>query len=162
MIREIDDNLLTKLENLLINTPTVERDKMTKTSKIVNDYAVNDATIQIVKFYPVDNNELNKLLSHIINIDSNTPLTIHDVTYTVGGMAPYHKDKDSHETYVIMLEDNFEGGDFYLNGELTNFKKRGQIIKYVGCHEPHSVSTITRGRRRVLVMWYTKPPSSLI
>jgi len=54
-----------------------------------------------------------------------------------------------------MLEDNFEGGDFYLRGELTEFRERGQVAYYMGMDAPHSVSEITKGSRKVLVVWYT-------
>ena len=53
-----------------------------------------------------------------------------------------------------MLEDDFEGGDFYLRGELTNFKKRGQVAYYMGMDAPHRVTKILKGSRKVLVVWY--------
>jgi predicted 2-oxoglutarate/Fe(II)-dependent dioxygenase YbiX len=57
-----------------------------------------------------------------------------------------------------MLEDKFEGGDVYLENELQDFKKRGDVIFFNGGKQLHEVKEITKGKRKILSIW-TKPSS---
>ena len=70
--------------------------------------------------------------------------------------------KVNFETFNEVLEDNFEGGDFYLNKELIDFKKRGDVAYYEGWSSHHSISKITKGNRKVLVLWYSEFPKNSV
>ena len=43
-----------------------------------------------------------------------------------------------------MLDDNFEGGEVYLEGTLQDFKKRGDVVSLMA-KQLHEVKEITKG-----------------
>ncbi len=54
---------------------------------------------------------------------------------------------------LILLNDDFEGGQFKINNEDQNIKK-GQLIIFPSCFLfPHKVELITKGTRYSLVAW---------
>jgi predicted 2-oxoglutarate/Fe(II)-dependent dioxygenase YbiX len=108
------------------------------------------------EYYDITNEDTNKKLASILGIENATPITIHIFTYHVGAEMVEHYDTNSYDTFVIILEDKFEGGVFYLNGKHTEFKKRGDVARYNGSASPHEVTPITNGTRKVLVVWYPK------
>ena len=55
----------------------------------------------------------------------------------------------------IILNDNYEGGDFYFfNGEYVIKKKQGSAIMFPSnfCF-PHAVGPVSKGDRHVIVVW---------
>jgi hypothetical protein len=113
-----------------------------KTSKIL-------ATSNLIH-YSLQNEKLNKIISDIISM------------HTIESLPPSetlnHVDEYSVLTLNVLLEDNFEGGVFYLNGEPYNgMKKKGDYVMYAGNKEYHAVSTVTSGVRKTLILWYHKP-----
>lgn len=169
MIFEIEQDIVTLLEEFLEIVPKANQQHMDKLEKLapglVNFNRFTEDTNETnIDFYSVDNESLNTALAAALSINIYDPITIHKVNYNVGGQALEHKDENSLHTYVIMLEDDFEGGDFYLRGELTNFKKRGQVAYYMGMDAPHRVSKVLKGSRKVLVVWYrgSKPKFSTL
>jgi len=164
MILEIEQDIVTLLEEFLDIVPKAGEKQMDRLEKIAPGLVhfnrfTEDSNETDIDFYSVDNENFNTALAAALKIDLYNPITIHRVNYNVGGKALEHKDENSLHTYVIMLDDNFEGGDFYLRGELTDFKRRGQVAYYMGMDAAHSVSEVTKGSRKVLVVWYrgTKP-----
>lgn len=154
MIFQLSEEKLEIIQNCLDSTPTATEEQMTEIEKVVRAYADNFAKIDEAEYYPTDNKKLNTILSESLGVNLKDPITIHRMTYYEGGMVPEHKDMNSLHTYVIMLEDDFEGGEFYLRGEQLDFNKKGQVAYYMGMDAPHSVSEITKGIRKVLVVWY--------
>ena len=73
--------------------------------------------------------------------------------YNVGDYAKAHKDSYSDLTSLILLSDNFTGGDFTLDSKLVNFNKKGMFINFDSTKR-HSVSEISTGHRDVLVMLF--------
>ncbi len=159
MIYNITENDVKVLEELLQTIGLAEKEQMQKIKKLApglvsyGEYTGKLKPVHI-DFYSRYNHKLNKQLSNIFNIGNTNPLTIHTVNYEVGGEVLEHIDANSMNTFVIMLDDNFKGGDFYLNNKLVDFKKRGDIINYIGNISPHRVEKVTDGTRKVLVVWY--------
>lgn len=161
MIFEIEQQAVDILEEFLTTVPKASQTQMERlerqTPGLVHfNKFTEDSNETNIDFYTVENADFNKAIAKALGIELQNPITIHRVNYNVGGKALEHRDEKSLHTYVIMLDDNFEGGDFYLRGELTNFRKRGQVAYYMGMDAPHSVSEVTKGSRKVLVVWYSQ------
>jgi hypothetical protein len=81
--------------------------------------------------------------------------SLHYIKYETGYYARNHIDVKSSKTYLIMLNDSFEGGELYVNNELVNFKK-GDVVNFNGQTEQHEVKEITSGCREIMAIWITK------
>ncbi len=90
-------------------------------------------------------------------------------SYYDGRYLNLHKDKSSELTTVIVLSDDFEGGQFVLTEEetppfhfqtlngLTFFDlKLGDSISFNGSETYHGVLPITKGNRYALNIWMTE------
>lgn len=73
--------------------------------------------------------------------------------YGVGDYAKPHHDSYSNQTSILLLSDDFSGGDFILNKNNLEFKQKGTFITF-NSKDEHSVSKITKGIREVLVMLF--------
>jgi len=160
MISRIEEDEVVLLEKFLEDSKPASEKQMNRLEKMAPGLVhfnkfTEDSNETNIDFYSTEDKDFNAALAIALNIERFDPITIHRVNYNVGGQALEHKDENSLHTFVIMLEDNFEGGDFYLRGELTEFRERGQVAYYMGMDAPHSVSEITKGSRKVLVVWYT-------
>lgn len=158
-MKKINEKDIQLLEKLLENTELAKEPQMESLQKLAPGLVgyskyTGDIKPVHVDFYSRYNKELNKELSRVLDIDDLNPLTVHTVNYEVGGEVLEHIDANSFNTFVIMLDDNYEGGDFYIEDELIEFHKRGEVAQYVGWQKRHRVSPVTKGTRKVLVMWY--------
>ena len=90
-------------------------------------------------------------------------------SYYDGRYLNLHKDKTSELTTVIVLSDNFDGGQFVLSNEnnaFTYFKnldgmstfnlKLGDSISFNGSKTYHGVLPVTSGIRYALNIWMTE------
>lgn len=126
----------------------VEDTYMTKSHKTQIDKLLNYSNI----FY-CDLN--NKILRDIANniIDENENLySIHFLNYTVGDSCKKHIDRASYGTYIIILTDDYDGGELIID-DVDCKAKRGDVVYFNGNIEYHQVTKITRGTRNVLVLW---------
>ena len=75
--------------------------------------------------YSLRNTELKKFVSGIFDQDPDTVTTIHTSDYGIGDSVASHYDISTF-TVVIITEDAFEGGEFYLKGKYQpQFKSNG-------------------------------------
>lgn len=105
-------------------------------------------------FCDIRNEELVNVVKKYIkcNDASEYIANIHYINYLVGEEAKPHTDKlASLRTYIILLNDTFKGGDFYLKNEHIPFTM-GEVLEFPG-EEIHSVKPIEEGNREVLVVW---------
>lgn len=159
MIYKISEEDVVTLENLISTTkkfPNKRSPELTDSQEHIYEHRDTRLPNIEIEYYSTNNEVLNKTLSEILEVKNVTPLTIHTFKYHVGAYSKRHRDTNSYNTFVIILEDNFKGGDFYLNDKLTKFGKRGDVANYIGHEERHSVTPIREGVRTVLVVWY--PP----
>lgn len=90
-------------------------------------------------------------------------------SYYDGRYLNLHKDKSSELTTVIVLSDNFEGGQFVLTEEENppfHFEtmegltlcdlKLGDSISFNGSETYHGVLPVTKGNRYALNIWMTE------
>lgn len=108
------------------------------------------------------NDNLNNIIKDITNRDTEHIIAFHLMTSEPPAYVSEHKDSGSDLTLVILLEDKFEGGYAYIEGkQYEGMRTSGEYIMYKGGEVSHSVSKITKGRRKVLVVWYKKPKNLL-
>jgi len=71
--------------------------------------------------------------------------------YNIGGGIKPHTDGEYNVEYafITLLNDDFEGGQFYLKGELFDLKKGDALI--IGGNVIHEVKPVTKGTRYSLV-----------
>lgn len=111
-----------------------------------------------VCFYSNKNLTLNSILEEITGKKGDDIITIHTGYYRAGSESKRHVDNNSLLTFNMIIEGEFEGGDFYLNDKLiSEFKKPGDYLIYEGRKEYHHVTPLTSGYRKVLVVWYKQP-----
>jgi hypothetical protein len=139
----------TQILDILNHYHTVDEDVyMIKSHKKQIDKLINYSNI----FY-CDLN--NKFLRDVANniIDENENLySIHFVSYTIGDSCEKHIDRASYGTYIIILTDDYDGGELLID-DIDCKAKKGDVIYFNGNKEHHQVNKITRGIRNVLVLW---------
>lgn len=112
--------------------------------------------------YPFTNSKLNKLLEGITGMNAEYLLSIHTITSTKGAEVYPHRDTLSAVSLSLILEDEFEGGDFYLNNDYIDLKRAGDYLIFNGHTTSHKVTPISKGSRKVLVAFYKPKASSNI
>lgn len=106
--------------------------------------------------YSLKNTELKNFVSEIFEKDPNSVNTIHTSDYGTGDSVAPHYDVSTF-TVVIITEDGFEGGEFYLKGEYQpQFKSNGDYITYHGKTSLHEVKEVTQGMRQTLTFWFNE------
>jgi hypothetical protein len=105
-------------------------------------------------FCDTRNIELVDVVKKYININETTEYisNMHYINYKIGEEAKEHVDTGSSiRTYIILLNDNFEGGEFYLDNTHINLKL-GEIIEF-DANLLHKVTPIISGNREVIAIW---------
>ena len=117
-----------------------------------NNYNLNKISATTF-FCDLYNTELVDIVKKYITIRSDEYITnIHYIKYGVGDEAKQHVDTGaSIRTYIMMLNDNFEGGEFFLEDELIPIKC-GEMIEF-DANRMHGVKKVIKGNREVLVIW---------
>ena len=130
----------------------------TETNPYNKRYNKNDYNIKLVKsetfFCDLRNKQLVDIVKKYININETTEYIadIHYINYKIGEEAKEHFDTGSSiRTFIILLNDNFEGGEFYLN-DIYIPLKLGEVLEF-DADLLHKVTPIISGNREVLVVW---------
>ena len=106
--------------------------------------------------YSIKNTELKNFVSEIIGQNPESVNTIHTSDYAVGDSVAPHYDVSTC-TVVIITEDGFDGGEFYLKGKYQpQFKSNGDYITYHGKSSLHEVKEVTKGVRQTLTFWFNE------
>ena len=109
-----------------------------------------------IKPLSLDNTELVEVLCNLVDEKPKNMSTLHLVDYYKGYSVVPHKDAST-LTLVIITEDNFEGGEFYLNNKIVSqFRKKGQYLTYNGESTLHEIKEITEGHRQTIACWFYK------
>lgn len=147
----------------LRNTPLASQDEIDFRANIEKEFIYVQKNISKTLLgsklihYSTSNKKLNKIINTLTNRDTTDIIALHTIESYPPSETKPHVDLRSTCTLNILLEDNFEGGDFYLNDMIySDLKKKGDYIVYNGGKEKHSVSKITKGVRKSLIVWYGK------
>ena len=110
--------------------------------------------------YSLRNESLNNFLCEKLEESKEHLYMIHRHVYGINGFAKKHKDRyATHKTVSIILSDDFEGGDMYINDEKIQLNKNGEYVSFFGGNNFHEVKPITKGKREVLIVWFSKKNS---
>ena len=106
-----------------------------------------------------------KLSNFILSKFGYTNLEIdflYKITYSKGEHMNYHRDKGSSvKTILVLLNDDFEGGELFVNERNVKLNKRGKYIEFDGNLNPHEVTKVTKGVRNVLAIFLQKIKTSI-
>ena len=125
-------------------------------------YSVNEKNISWMRFtdvlIPEISDCINKKVSQSLDGDFINDLYFNVAKYEVGSSIGIHNDgvyTDAQEhTLIILLFDQFTGGDFYINDVMIKLKKGDAILFNRDCM--HQVKEISDGTRITLVARMSK------
>ena len=154
----VDKNIFNSILSLLKNAEKRNNDEL-KYMNGIHDKVVNtnNSIIRIHNNKSVHYSNKNTVLyNQLQELFGNSDLVLdcfYKFRYNVGDYAKTHKDSYSNQTSLLLLSDNFTGGDFILDHKRVNFNKQGMFINFDSTKR-HSVSEIISGHRDVLVMLF--------
>lgn len=106
--------------------------------------------------------ELNSFLLSKFGKDKFQLDFFYKLDYFPGHYTVAHRDKYFVlQTTLILLSEDFIGGELYVDGKDVNLNQRGKYINFNGHDHIHSVSEVTSGVRSVLVVMFNKKNSLL-
>jgi hypothetical protein len=96
------------------------------------------------------------------NIDDYKLIWLQMTEYSEGtqGLGD-HLDSKNNKTFIILLTNNFIGGDTYIDNEKMDFNK-GDGIFFDGYNTYHGVREVKTGVRNALNIWLTPKTNKLI
>ena len=110
--------------------------------------------------YSLNNTILNEFICKKFNEPIENLYMVHRLIYGKGGRALKHKDRfTTHKTVSIVLSDNFEGGDMYINDKRVELNSSGDYLCFNGGKDVHEVKEVISGYRDVLIIWFSKKQS---
>ena len=124
--------------------------------KTISDFNFNELIInRFIKNYQENRFKLWFPLDIFEIKDTKISLT----KYYDGRRLDLHLDATSQLTTVVVLSDNFVGGEFILSENNVNYEKHelkiGQSISFDGSKTYHGVTPVTNGIRIALNIWMT-------
>lgn len=149
-----------KLLDVAIPSSDKEIDQLQYTARGLYKNIFSDSSPFQIWTYSLRNHELKIFLSNLFNQDPNNITTMHRLKYLEGGSSIRHLDKATC-TFVLILDADLEGGEFYLNDEYRDdFKETGDYLLYNGGSEYHEVKEVKKGYRDVFVVWWNDATKS--
>jgi len=136
------------------------------TLKEKHPYAINRddnaLILSSMKHHGLHDNEFN---TFILNKFGNPNYDIdffYELIYDVGDYTnPHYDEVISVQTTLILLSDEFTGGELLIDKKDVEFNKKGMYISFDGFKQKHSVNKVKSGQRRVLVIMFNKKESLL-
>tara|TARA_R100000353_G_scaffold174713_1_gene143282 strand:- start:81 stop:518 length:438 start_codon:yes stop_codon:yes gene_type:complete len=104
----------------------------------------------------IDNYIIKKVKENfkLYNFDVEKIDTMQIVKWPTGSKMGLHKDHEGDKfSFIIYLNDDFEGGETIIDGVLIKPKKSRLVLFSNRLYE-HEVKTITKGDRYTLIAWY--------
>ena len=80
--------------------------------------------------------------------------SFYKLTYDVGECSVPHLDFANKQTTIILLSDNFTGGESIIDNVDIKMNKTGTFVRFLGSKLKHGVNPIISGKREVLVVWF--------
>jgi len=107
------------------------------------------------------NQPLTDFFEEEFNIIQNSIVSIHINEYEEGAECLPHRDSNSEDTILILLNSCDVGGDLLLENKSIGLNEEGQYVSYNGGNVTHGVTKVEKGFRKTLVVWL-RPKTSLI
>jgi predicted 2-oxoglutarate/Fe(II)-dependent dioxygenase YbiX len=153
------------LKKELDNTPLVEGEELEYTKKahpllyyvaVGKEHESITLFVEDTKIFSLKNEILNKFICEKFGESTDNLYMLHRLKYGVNGFAKRHRDRFStYKTVSLVLSDDFEGGDMYMNDERVELNKAGEYIIFNGGKDFHEIKPITKGVRDVLIIWFS-------
>lgn len=122
----------------------------------------NVIRLKEIFYCDLTNKKLVDIILKYITLEKDEVIySLHYIKYESGYYAKRHLDIKANKTYLIMLNDNFEGGELYVNDNLVPFKQ-GDMVVFDGQKEYHEVKEIMSGCREMMVAWVAKKVKNII
>jgi predicted 2-oxoglutarate/Fe(II)-dependent dioxygenase YbiX len=143
--------LLEQLNQTKILTPEEAQEEW----KDTHPYALNNGSglnPTIFQVYNTENKTLNNWLSNKFS-KNNIVETLYTMEYRDGDFSSKHKDF-LRNVAIILLTDDFVGGNFLIEDVDVELNNLGECVILDGHKHIHEVTEITRGIRKVLVIFF--------
>lgn len=128
----------------------------------VDKYQKVNLILTDMKLYGQHDNSLNSFILNKFGKHDYCIDFFYELIYDTNDYTNPHLDKDfSQQTTIILLSDNFTGGELILDGKDVKLNKRGKYISFSGNTTLHSVNKVLSGQRRVLVIMFNKKQTIL-
>lgn len=86
----------------------------------------------------------------------------YELIYDVNDYTNPHFDKKiSIQTTLVLLSDEFSGGELLIDDTDIGLNKKGMYVNFDGFKNKHSVNKVLSGQRRVLVIMFNKKQNLL-
>ena len=156
----VDKNIFNSIISLLESAKERDNDELKYMNEIHNRVVdTNNNIIRIKDNKSVHYSNKNTVLyNQLQELFGNFNLVLdcfYKLKYNVGDCSHPHKDTYSEQTSLLLLSDNFTGGNFTLDDNNINFNKKGMFVNFDSTKR-HSVSELLTGHRDVLVMLFEK------
>jgi hypothetical protein len=130
-----------------------------KQLKLKHPYAVkrddNAVILSDMKHYGLQDPKLNDFLIKKFGKPEYKLDFFYELIYNKGDYTNTHKDRYIViQTTLILLNDDFTGGELLIEDEHIDFNKKNMYINFDGYNLKHSVSEVKSGQRRVLVVMF--------
>lgn len=123
----------------------------------------NALILSSMKHYGKHDVEFNQFIMNKFGKKSYQIDFFYELTYNVGDYTIPHKDKYFVlQTTLLLLSDDFIGGELLIDNKDVNFNKLGMYINFSGNKQIHEVKKISKGQRRVLVIMFNKKKENII
>lgn len=113
----------------------------------------------LTQVYDTKNQTLNNWLSDKFS-NNNIVESLYTMEYSKGSFSLKHKDFLRRVT-IILLTNDFDGGNFLIEDVDTELNNLGECVILDGHKHIHEVTEITRGIRKVLVIFF-KPETKIL
>lgn len=136
-------------------------DEEYKSLSIKHPYAImredNALILSSMIHYGLHDNKLNDFILRRFGNEDYVIDFFYQLVYKVGDYTNPHFDKKIvTQTTLVLLNDDFIGGDLILDSKKVPFNKKGMYINFNGNKQKHEVTKVIGGERRVLVIMFNK------
>lgn len=122
----------------------------------------NAVILSSMKHYGLHDTEFNAFILNKFGSPNYDIDFFYELIYDVGDYTNPHYDKQlSVQTTLILLSDEFIGGELLIDDNDVQFNKKGMYVSFNGFECKHSVNKVISGQRRVLAIMFNKKQSLL-
>lgn len=153
--RKLSESKFSELKTLIQSAEKSNKEELDYLSSIsvglVNWHYKGKGDVSIEFFSPKRNKELEIFLRDNIITKNQNIISIHLLTYEEGSETLSHRDSNSSNTYLTLLQKSDEGGELFLENEIIPFEE-SEIVDYSG-KTLHGVLKIKKGIRKTFCIW---------
>jgi len=160
-IGELNDDNFFLLQELLDKNKGIS-DSEYKNLYIKHPYATTvdgnpTLILSSMKHYGLHDEQLNTFLISNFGTPGYELDFFYELTYNEGDYTKPHYDREiAIQTTLVLLNDDFSGGELFIDETDVKFNKKKLYINFDGHKLKHSVNKVLSGKRIVLVIMFNK------